>query len=141
LRNRREFLLGGLAGGAAVAGASLAAARACVAQSAPPPERVAPTAPLYRLIVDERFAVTHGLLDAAHPMSLERDRRRRHRRLVQRPGLRWRRGGAVASLTTVGALFCLERLAWDAGMRLHFRVDHRCFTDGQIEHVLQAPPR
>ena len=142
MRNRREFLLGGLAGGAAVAGASLAAARACVAQSAPPPERVAPTAPLYRLIVDERFAVTHGLLDAARSHGVRSSAIDGDVTDVwfNDLALRWRQGPApIAGLTTVGALFCLERLAWDAGMRLHFRVDHRCFTDGRIEHVLQAP--
>jgi hypothetical protein len=31
---------------------------------------------------------------------------------------------AVAGLTHYGALFCLERLAWDAGMRVIYRAEH-----------------
>ncbi len=31
---------------------------------------------------------------------------------------------AIAGLTQYGALFCLERLAWDAGMRVVYRAEH-----------------
>ncbi len=31
---------------------------------------------------------------------------------------------ALAGLTQYGALFCLERLAWDAGMRVVYRAEH-----------------
>jgi hypothetical protein len=140
--NRREFILGGLAGSAAVSLAGLPTARAWAEPHAGMAERAGSAAPLYRLIVDERFAVTQSLADAARS------------RGVAVSGitgdvtdlwfndlaLRWQRGPApIAGLTTVGALFCLERLAWDAGMRLRFRADHRCFADGRVEHVLQAP--
>ena len=39
--------------------------------------------------------------------------------------LRWRNHGPapIAGLTAHGALFCLERLAWDAGMRVVYRAD------------------
>jgi hypothetical protein len=142
MTNRRAFLLGGLAGGGAAIVGGLPAARAWLAGAAGPAPRARPAVPPYRLIVDTRFAVTQGLLDAA-----------RGRGLATRGiagdvtdlwfndlALRWRAGPApIAGLTTVGALFCLERLAWDAGMRLRFRADHRCFTDGRVEHALQAP--
>lgn len=37
----------------------------------------------------------------------------------------WRRGPtAIAGLTASRTLFCLERLAWDAGLSVRFRVDH-----------------
>jgi len=140
--NRREFMLGGLAGAATVAVAGPPAARAWTAERYSLPRRITATAPLYRLIVDERFPVTHGLLAAAHDHGVAST-------VIAGDvtdvwfndlDLRWRRTPApIAGLTTVGALFCLERLAWDAGMRLHFRADHRCFADGHVEHVLQAP--
>ena len=39
---------------------------------------------------------------------------------------RWQRGAAaIAGLTAHGALFCLERLAWDVGMRVTHRAEHR----------------
>jgi hypothetical protein len=40
---------------------------------------------------------------------------------------RWQKGpAAIAGLTAHGALFCLERLAWDVGMRVTHRAEHRC---------------
>jgi hypothetical protein len=39
---------------------------------------------------------------------------------------RWRKGpAAIAGLTAHGALFCLERLAWDVGMRVTHRAEHQ----------------
>jgi hypothetical protein len=98
--------------------------------------------PPYRLIVDQRFAVTQGLLEAAqvHGVPLSAIDGDVTDVWYKDLALRWRTGPApIAGLTTVGALFCLERLAWDAGMRLHLRADHRCFADGRVEHLLQAP--
>ena len=31
----------------------------------------------------------------------------------------------LVGLTSTGALFCFEQLAWNAGMRVRFRIDHR----------------
>jgi hypothetical protein len=44
----------------------------------------------------------------------------------------------VAGLTTEGALFCLEQLAWDNGMRVAYRGLHAASPDGGVEHVLEA---
>lgn len=44
----------------------------------------------------------------------------------------------VAGLTTEGALFCLEQLAWDNGMRVAYRGMHAASPDGGVEHVLEA---
>ncbi len=38
---------------------------------------------------------------------------------------------AVAGMTRHGPLFCLERLAWDVGMRLVYRAEHRPTSDGE----------
>jgi hypothetical protein len=38
---------------------------------------------------------------------------------------RWKQGpAAIAGMTAHGALFCLERLAWDHGMRVLSRTEH-----------------
>ncbi|MGH9641661.1 MAG: hypothetical protein ACRD3Q_04495 [Terriglobales bacterium] len=53
----------------------------------------------------------------------------------------WKQGpAAIAGLTAHGAIFCLERLAWDQQqMRVVFRVKHSYRPDGQIEHALAVP--
>jgi hypothetical protein len=49
-----------------------------------------------------------------------------------------RRAVPIAGLTAYGALFCLERLAWDHGMRLVYHGSHRAASDGLIEHTLSG---
>lgn len=44
----------------------------------------------------------------------------------------------VAGLTTEGALFCLEQLAWDNGMRVAYRGVHSASAEGGTDHVLEA---
>ena len=52
---------------------------------------------------------------------------------------RWRRGpAAIAGLTAHGPLFCLERLAWDHGMRVVFRAEHK-YAGDCFEHRLSGP--
>lgn len=47
----------------------------------------------------------------------------------------WARGSVpLAGMTSPGTLFCLERWAWDAGMRVVFRVDHQRMRDGSVNH-------
>ncbi len=49
---------------------------------------------------------------------------------------RWKRSpAAIAGLTDYAAAFCLERLAWDFGMRTVFRADH------EIRSESDAGPR
>lgn len=47
---------------------------------------------------------------------------------------------AIAGLTAHGPLFCLERFAWDHGLRVVFRGVHR-FEDDHVEHSLAGPFR
>jgi hypothetical protein len=42
----------------------------------------------------------------------------------------------IAGLTTQGPLFCLERFAWDHGLRVVFRGVHRFDESGHVEHTL-----
>jgi hypothetical protein len=52
---------------------------------------------------------------------------------------RWRAGpAAIAGLTRHGPLFCLERLAWNAGMRVVYRATHVADRDGSTAHFLAA---
>jgi hypothetical protein len=44
----------------------------------------------------------------------------------------------VAGLTTEGALFCLEQLAWDNGMRVAYRGVHTASPGGGTKHVLET---
>ena len=56
--------------------------------------------------------------------------------------VRWRREPiVVAGMTRHGPLFCLERLAWDVGMRVAYRAEHRRASDGSIAHVDRCPSR
>ena len=45
---------------------------------------------------------------------------------------------AIAGLTAHGPLFCLERLAWDHGMRVRFRAEHQFRADDCVEHSISA---
>jgi hypothetical protein len=47
---------------------------------------------------------------------------------------------AVSGLTTTNALFVIERLAWDRGLRTVYRGIHRHAGDGRLEHELLGPP-
>lgn len=47
----------------------------------------------------------------------------------------------IAGLTAHGPLFCLERFAWDYGLRVAFRGEHRFRDSGHIEHSLSGPFR
>lgn len=47
---------------------------------------------------------------------------------------------AVAGLTTPGALFFLERWAWDLRMRVVSRIDHVGMADGRWQHLAAGTP-
>ena len=54
--------------------------------------------------------------------------------------LRWKKGpAAIAGLTAHGALFCLERLSWDVGMRVVFRAEQRHEGHEPLHSWLIAP--
>lgn len=46
---------------------------------------------------------------------------------------------AVAGLTTPNALFVLERLAWERGLRTLFRGEHRLLGPGRVVHDWDGP--
>jgi hypothetical protein len=52
---------------------------------------------------------------------------------------RWKEAAVpIAGVTTYGPLFCLERLAWDHGMRVVYRGSHQRRPDQTIEHRLEV---
>jgi len=54
----------------------------------------------------------------------------------------WRRYPlAVTGLTTEGALFCLEQLACDNGMRVAYRGFHEASSEGGVRHLLESSSR
>jgi hypothetical protein len=53
---------------------------------------------------------------------------------------RWRQEPvAIAGLTAHGALFCLERLGWEQGMRVVYRGEHAAAPGGCIAHRFEGP--
>jgi hypothetical protein len=53
---------------------------------------------------------------------------------------RWKQApAAIAGMTAPGAIFCLEMLARDAGMRMALRIDHRRPAGDRIEHEFAGP--
>lgn len=51
---------------------------------------------------------------------------------------RWQKSAApIAGLTAHGPLFCLERLAWDHGMRVVFRAQHAS-SAGSVSHAIEG---
>jgi hypothetical protein len=131
--NRREILQGGIA----VTSLPLVANVAWGAA----PEAPAPL-PLYKVIYDDRFADSRSFADEARRLGAPIHAIQGDVTSLWYDDLyvRWRSGAAaIAGLTAHGALFCLERLAWDAGMRVVFRADHKPTADGSFHHSLQGP--
>jgi hypothetical protein len=132
LTSRREFLQAGL-----IAAALPVAARADVMMPATSPPAVA----LYKVLYDTRFpasvefagrAAAQGL--AVHAMAGDMTR-------FWYDDLyhRWRQGpAAIAGLTAHGALFCLERLAWDQRMRVVYRGEHAVAASGCVAHRFEG---
>ncbi|HLF13166.1 MAG TPA: hypothetical protein VJA26_18345 [Gammaproteobacteria bacterium] len=138
MTNRREFLQIGIAA-SALPFASQAARAAGIAQ---PELADSDVLPLYKVIYDLRFADSVAFARRAETLgmvvhAIEGDMTRfwfddlHHR---------WRRGpAAIAGLTAHGPLFCLERLAWDQGMRVVFRAEHNFATASCVEHSFAGP--
>jgi hypothetical protein len=141
MTTRREFLQAGIAASAVpiAAGALISDKPTMVEPSA----SAAPLSPMpfYKVVFDERFpdsvafasemkrlgVATHGIRGDMTDLW--------YRELYPQ----WQKAPVpIAGLTGHGPLFCLERLAWDHGMRVMFRGEHQYRTDGCVEHVVSA---
>lgn len=94
-----------------------------------------------RVIVDERFESSRIFADAlpratASPSVMRGDITEIWYRDLH--SLWKRQPVAIAGLTTAAPLFCLERLAWDVGLRVIFRARHYHAPDGRLQHDLEA---
>jgi len=134
MASRREFLQVGIA-----ALALPISARAALSPAAARAENAVPVTPLYKVIFDERFRASVAFGAEARNMGLPTHSIQGDITDLWFHDLdaQWKKQpAAIAGLTAQGALFCLERLAWDHGMRVIFRGNHRYLPDGAIEHAL-----
>jgi hypothetical protein len=128
MANRRELMQAGLAASILPAGLIARQARAQT-----------PLA-VHRAIYDERF-------EAGRAFAVQARQRGWTTRAIRGDvtdlwfnelSLRWKQGPApIAGLTAKNSLFCLERLAWDAGMRVVSRAED---PKSQLVAWLIAPP-
>jgi hypothetical protein len=133
MANRREFLQAGIA-------ASVLPMAASAGEAAPlaPPRALT----FYKVVFDERFPAS-----VAFAREMERLGAPIHGITGDMTDLwfhdlfhRWSKGpAAIAGMTAHGPLFCLERLAWDQGMRVVYRADHNWLAEGSLEHALRGP--
>jgi hypothetical protein len=134
--DRRSFVNSTLVG---AAGALLPASHSWAGVGS---NRAIAVTPLYKVVFDARFPASVAFGTEARSLGLATHSIRGditdlwfHDLDVQ-----WKKSpAAVAGLTAQGAIFCLERLAWDHGMRVVFRGDHQYLPDGWIEHALAGP--
>jgi len=114
MNSRREFLQAGLA-------ASLIPVVGSASEASHAP------LPYYKVIVDERFpaSVAYGEELKARGAAVHAIRGDITDLWYHDLDLRWKQQGpaAIAGLTAHGPLFCLERLAWDHGMRVVSRIE------------------
>jgi len=140
--SRREFLQAGLAASVLSRPALEPVEGTPAPLQIPPAHRAAPEFALYRVVSDDRFSSSRVFADEAERLGVER---------VHTAGditdfwygdlsSRWKTGPvAIAGLTAHGPLFCLERLAWDHGLRVMFRGTHQRLANGQVQHTLAGP--
>ena len=118
--SRRQILRSGLAATSIPLLASLPLVSAAAAAD-PSAVRILAHPSLFRVIFDQRFAASRHFGTEArfrgHAVSGFNGDITNVWFNELRP--RWKEGpAAIAGVTAHGALFCLERLAWDAGMRV-----------------------
>ncbi len=137
--NRRHFIQTGLAGSAlAAAGAGLVL---CDRDSQTSQGKAPATLTLHSAVVDRRFAASirfgrrmerHGVATSTIWGDVTE---------LWYSGLQpqWRKAPVpIAGLTSYATLFCLERLAWDHGMRVIYSGSHASQLGGDIEHRLAS---
>ncbi len=126
MANRREFLQAGLA-------ASLLPA--VLSANASAPEAIHPASPFYKVIFDERFpaSVAFGAEWKARGAAVHAIRGDITDLWFHDLDRQWKKQPvSIAGLTAHGPLFCLERIAWDHGMRVVSRVEQKSLDqDGE----------
>jgi hypothetical protein len=133
--SRRQFLRSSLACSALTSLPAFALAE--------PARAVSPANTLERFVVDVRFAAARAV---ARPCACSGVRQSEVRGDLtplwyDDLDLRWRmRPMTLAGATTPDALFVLETLAMDRGMRVVYRGRHEPARGGRVAHTLEGPP-
>ncbi len=133
MTSRREFLKVGL-----VAPALPMAASAELAAD----EETLPAIPLYKVLYDTRFpaSVAFARRSSARGFAVQAMRGDMTEFWYGDLYHRWQKEpAAIAGLTAHGALFCLERLAWEQRMRVVFRGEHSLAATGSVAHRFEGP--
>jgi hypothetical protein len=107
-------------------------------------ETRAPVIPLYKVLYDTRFAasVAFGRRAAALGVAVHAMTGDMTSFWYDDLYHRWRQEPvAIAGLTAHGALFCLERLAWEQRMRVVYRGEHAATAGGDVAHRFEGPAR
>jgi hypothetical protein len=100
------------------------------------------TVPIYKVLYDLRFpaSVAFAHRAAARGVTAQSMAGDMTRFWYDDLYHRWQQGpAAIAGLTAHGALFCLERLAWDQRMRVVVRAEHQLTAAGGVTHEITAP--
>jgi hypothetical protein len=129
MTNRRELLKVGLAAAAfpVAAGATLVETHGV---------------PLYKVLYDTRFpaSVTFGRRAEVGGLAVRAMTGDMTPFWYDDLYHRWKQGPvAIAGLTGYGALFCLERLAWEQRMRVVYRGEHTAAHGGCVAHRFEGP--
>ncbi len=139
MASRREFLQIGVAALALPISARAGLAPAILGQA----NESTPT-PLYKVIFDERFTSSRAFAGEVKRLgaSVYGIKGDITDLWFNDLDARWKKEPiGIAGLTEHGPLFCLERLAWDHGMRVVYRADHTYRADGYMEHELSGSER
>jgi hypothetical protein len=131
MTNRRDLLKIGLA----------AAALPVAARAGSSDTRAADALRLYKIVYDTRFPASGAFARraAATGFAVEALDGDVTRFWYDDLYHRWKHGPvAIAGMTAYGALFCLERLAWDQRMRVVFRGEHAVAPDGCVAHRFEG---
>ena len=102
------------------------------------------TVTIYKVLYDTRFpaSVAFARRAAARGLSVHATAGDMTRFWYDDLYHRWRQApAAIAGLTAHGALFCLERLAWEQRMRVVYRGEHAPQAGGGIVHRFEGPPK
>lgn len=98
--------------------------------------------PLYKVLYDTRFAASVAFASRAAARGVSVHAMAGDMTSFWYDDLyhRWRQEpAAIAGLTAHGALFCLERLAWEQRMRVVYRGEHTAAASGCVTHRFEGP--
>src|SRR5689334_15407428 len=134
MTSRREFLQAGLTASALLPVGARANFVGVEARS--------PVLPMYKVLHDTRFAASVAFARRAAARGVAVHAMTGDMTPFWYDDLyhRWRQEPvAIAGLTAHGALFCLERLAWEQRMRVIYRGEHAAAAGGYVVHRFEGP--